>query len=80
LLGVGLKHGLRARKGRVVERGTVDGAENGLLFFRQCASRAGQERRGKKFDVGEIVRLDATTGDQPETAGTESERNAAANR
>jgi hypothetical protein len=27
-----LQHRLRARKGRVVERGTVDGTEDGLLF------------------------------------------------
>jgi len=58
LLGVGLQHRLRARKGRVVERGTVDGTENGLLFLRQRARRAGQERRGKKFNVGQVVRLD----------------------
>ena len=72
LLRVGLQHGLRARKGRVVERGAVDGAEDGLLFFRQRARRAGEERRGKKFDVGEIVGLDdlaaqtgAAVGDGP---------------
>jgi hypothetical protein len=58
LLGIGLQHRLRAREGRVVERGTVDGAEDGLLFFRQCAGRAGQEGGGKKFDVGQIIGLD----------------------
>ena len=72
LLGVGLQHRLRAGKGRVVERGTVDGAKNGLLLFRQGAGRAGKERGGKQFDVGQIVGLDdfaaqpgAAVGDGP---------------
>ena len=72
LLRVGLQHRLRAREGRVVERGTVDGTEDGLLFFRQRARRAGQERGGKQFDVGQIVGLDdfaaqtgAAVGDGP---------------
>ena len=72
LLGVGLEHGLRAGKGRVVERGTVDGAKNRFLLFRQRAGCAGKERGGKKFDVGQVVGLDelaaqagAAVGDGP---------------
>ena len=72
LLGIRLQHRLRAREGRVVERGTVDGSEDGLLFFGQRAGRAGQERGGKEFDVGQIIGLDdlaaqagAAVGDRP---------------
>ena len=54
-------------KRRVVERGTVDGAEDGLLLFRQRARRAGKKCRGKKFDVGKIVGLDDFTA-QPGAA------------
>jgi hypothetical protein len=53
-----LQHGLRAREGRVIERGAVDGTEDGLLFLCQCARRTGEERRGKEFDVSQIVGLD----------------------
>jgi len=53
-----LQHRLRAREGRVVERGTVDGAEDVCCFSVKRAGRAGQERGGKEFDVGQIIGLD----------------------
>src|SRR5579862_7617570 len=58
LLRIGLQHGLRPGKRRVVERGAVDGAEDRLLLFRQGTGRTREESCGKQFDVCQIIGLD----------------------
>lgn len=67
LLCIDFKHILSPLKRRVVKRRAVDGAKDGLLFFRQGSCRTGKKSGGKQFYFRQIVGLDEFPA-QPGTA------------